>query len=235
VRDGRSVLLECQGTYPLQVLRPHVVAADGGLSLVVLLQSGGLLDGDEVSIDVVVEAGARLALRTQAATQVHAGRSQQALRATVHQDGWFSYVPHALVPHAAADHHARTVVYLKSGARALVAEALSPGRVHSGEEFAYARVRLDLDVWCNDSLIARERALLTPDPATRGAQFGPATHTGSVYVLGPGEPPVVDSCEVARVGVSELAQGGWCVRALAQRAADLEATLGQLHAQWWNS
>src|SRR5438876_3262163 len=55
------------GTFPLQVLRPHAApGGGGGLSLVVLL-AGGLLDGDAASIDVVVEAGARLALRTQAA------------------------------------------------------------------------------------------------------------------------------------------------------------------------
>ena len=95
VQNGRTVLRESVATFPLQVLRPHAAHCGGGLSLVVLL-SGGLLDGDEASIDVVVEAGARLALRTQAATQVHAGRSRQILHATVGEHACLSYLPHAV-------------------------------------------------------------------------------------------------------------------------------------------
>jgi urease accessory protein len=200
----------------------------------VLLLSGGLLDGDEVSMDVVVENGARLALRTQAATQVHTGQSRQTLRATVQKEAWFSYVPHALVPHADAEHHVVTQVHLESGGRAFVAEALTPGRVQHGEEFAYRQVRLDLDVWSMNALIARERALVRPDASTRHAQFGQATHTASAYVLGGREPASVPLCDTVQLGFSPLARGGLYIRLLANRAADLEATLGRLHDHWWN-
>jgi urease accessory protein len=205
------------------------------LSLIVLLLSGGLLEGDEVAIDVVVEQGARLALRTQAATQVHAGRSRQTLRAAVGADAWFSYLPHAIVPHADADHHATTVVHLEPGARAFVAEALSPGRVQHGEEFLYTQVRLDLDVWCANALIARERALIQPDVLTRHAQFGTSTHSASAYLLGGREPVCVDPSDRTHLGMSPLARGGHYVRVLASRATDLESTLGRLHAEWWTS
>jgi urease accessory protein len=205
------------------------------VSLILLLLSGGLLDGDEVFIDVVLEPGARLALRTQAATQIHAGQSKQTLRATVGTEAWFSYLPHALVPHADADHHAAAVVHLEPAARAFVAEALSPGRVQHGEAFLYSRVRLDMDVWCATALIARERALIQPDALTRDAQFGPWTHTASAYLLGGGEPPAVDACDRTRLGISPLARGGHYVRVLASRAADVESTLGRLHDQWWKS
>jgi urease accessory protein len=205
----------------------------GGLSLIVLLLSGGLLDGDHVSIDVVVEPGARLALRTQAATQVHAGCSSQTLCGQVGDRAWFSYVPHALVPHAGADHHTRTTVTMESGARVMVADVLSPGRVEHGEEFAYNQVRLDLDVCCAGRLVARERALVRPEPSLRQARFGDFTHTAGVYVLGEGEAPTPAREDTLQLGVTELAHGGWYVRALANRAADLEAALGQLHRRWW--
>jgi urease accessory protein len=233
VSDGRTVLLESSGTYPLQVARPHGTDAHHGVSLVVLLLSAGLLDGDAITIDVRVERGARLALRTQAATQVHAGCSAQVLRADVEEHGWFSYVPHALVPHARADHHARVMVNMRPQARVLVADALSPGRAAAGETFAYTRVRLDLDVFVDGVLAARERAVIQPDAALRGAQFGQFSHVAGVYVLGAGKPPVTESCTQLRIGSSELAHGGWYVRALAGRAADLDAALSRLHAAWW--
>lgn len=235
VRQGRTVLLESQGSYPLQVLRPHAAAADGSVSLIVLMLSGGLLDGDEVTIDVVVEPGARLALRTQAATQAHPGRSQQVLRATLGEAAWFSYVPHALVPHAAADYRGQIQVQMQPDSRVLVADALSPGRSHSGEHFAYAQVRLDLDVWLAGMLVARERAVIRPDAALRGAQFGPATHTAAVYALGPGGPPLLQTDGPTRMASTALARGGWYVRAIAQRAADLDHALARLQTHWWNA
>jgi urease accessory protein len=232
LRNGRTVLLESAGTFPLQVLRPQAVGADG-LSLVVLL-SGGLLDGDEASIDVVVEAGARLMLRTQAATQVHAGRSRQCLNGTVGDHAWLSYLPHAVVPHAHADYHSLTVVEMQASARVLLAETLAPGRVSYGEHFAFTQVRLDLDVRREGELVARERALVRPAAAVHAAQFGGATHTTGVYALGPGEvePELDQACGDIRIGRTPLARGGWYVRAVANRAAALDEVLQRLATQW---
>jgi urease accessory protein len=236
VRDGRTVLLGVEGRYPLQVMRPQTSGADGRLSLVVLLLSGGLLDGDEVSIDVTLEPGARLALRTQAATQVHSGVSYQRMRVSVDEGAWFSYVPQALVPHACADFRSCTEIVMARGARVLVAETLAPGRMQfgSGELFAYARVRLELDAWCEGSLVARERAVVQPDVGLRLAQFGPSfTHTSAVYALGPGQAPSVVSSG-ALIECSSLARGaGWYMRALGRRAVDVEGLLGGVEASWW--
>jgi urease accessory protein len=236
VREGRTVLLESCGAYPLQVLRPHVEPLQRGLSLVILLLSGGLLDGDRLGMEVVVEPGARLALRTQAATQVHGGQSEQRLLADVARDGWFSYVPHAIVPHDAADYHAVTRISMAAGARALVADSLSPGRVQFGERFAYRQVRLDLDVWCDNALIARERVSISPDPALHCMKWGSFSHVAGVYQLGPGPPPDLSSGGGgAQVGATELAGGGWFVRALADRATVLDDLLGDLSARWWRA
>jgi urease accessory protein len=255
VRDGQTVLLEAASAYPLQVLRPHPAPDGWGISVLVLMLSGGLLDGDDVRLEVEVEPGARLVLRTQAATQVHRGQSAQRLTAQVGADGWFSYMPHALVPHAGAVHHTQVEVELARTARALVADALSPGRTAYGEAFAYTRVRQDLDVWLGGRLVARERALIEPDDTQRPARLGPATHAASAYLLGPAEPQPGPFSEEASepgtradvfgpgggpgmgggpwVGVTELAAGGWLVRVLATRAADLDAVLAQVHAAWW--
>ncbi len=231
VQNGRTVLRESVATFPLQVLRPHAAHCGGGLSLVVLL-SGGLLDGDEASIDVVVEAGARLALRTQAATQVHAGRSWQILHATVGEHAWLSYLPHAIVPHADADYHSQTVIEMGASARVLLAETLAPGRVRYGEQFAFTQVRLDLDIRREGALVARERALVRPESGVHAAQLGAATHTTGVYVLGPGEADQVidEPCGDVLIGRTPLARGGWYVRAVSSRAAALDEVLERIHA-----
>jgi urease accessory protein len=235
IRNDRTVLLESRGTYPLQVLRPHIQSSGHGLSLVSLLLSAGLLDGDCLSLEVVVEPGARLALRTQAATQVHSGRAQQHLRATVGEHAWFSYLPHAVVPHAGADYHAVTHLALAGGSRALVADSLSPGRVEFGEHFAYRQVRLDLDVHYAGALVARERASIRPDPALRCAQWGSFSHMASAYLLGPGAPPCLPVSDRVMAGATELARGGWFVRALADRASALDELLTDVSVKWWTN
>jgi urease accessory protein len=186
-------------------------------------------------MEVVVERGARLALRTQAATQVHGGHSEQRLLADIAQDGWFSYVPHAVVPHDAADYHAVTCISMAAGARALVTDSLSPGRVQFGEQFAYRQVRLDLDVWCESRLIARERASIKPDPALRCAQWGSFSHVAGAYLLGPGPAPDLATAGGTQVGATALAGGGWFVRALADRATEIDDLLAGLSHQWWRN
>jgi urease accessory protein len=192
---------------------------------VVLLQSGGLLDGDSVSIEARVEPGARLSLRTLAATQLHGGCSRQRLSVQVGEAASFSYVPRALVPHAGADHRSQTRIELAPTARVFFSEVLSPGRVAFGEQFAYRRLRLDVDIHSGDSVLARERALIEPQAAALRGMFGPWTHTASAYLLGAPEPPVGVDC-------TPLANGGYFVRALATRAETLDATLDGLHAAW---
>ena len=133
-----------------------------------------------------------------------------------------SYLPHALVPHADADYHSQTVIEMQASSRVLLAEALAPGRVRFGEQFAFTRVRLDLDVWCEGQLVARERGLVQPDLAVQAAQFGAATHTAGIYMLGEGEPPLDCAWGDALLGCTQLARGGWYLRAVANRAATLD-------------
>jgi urease accessory protein UreH len=225
------------GIFPLQVLRPHAAASPTGCLSVVVLLSGGLLDGDAASIEIVVEPGARLAVRTQAATQVHAGRSRQTLRASVGEQAWLSYLPHALVPHADADYHAQTAIEMRSSSRVLLTETLAPGRLNCGERFAFRQVRLEFDVVCEGELIARERGLVRPDPAVQAAQFGAATHTASVYLLGPGEQAIEDACGETMIDRTPLARGGWYARAVSNHAAALDDVLRRLHESWaaWTS
>lgn len=227
---GESTLTRSECAFPLQVLRPRRLPC-GGLELVVLTPCGGLLDGDQLRAEVAVESGASLSLRTQAATQVHAGTSGQSWSIAVAEGASFSYLPHALVPHASAVHHVRMHVSMAADARLFLAETVSPGRTHRGELFAYEQFRSDLDVQCDGRLVARERQLLQPSSGLLPAQLGPYAYFGSAYVFGVPTPDPVSSNEV-QLGTSPLASGGACIRALGRRACDVEAALAQLLLVW---
>jgi len=197
----------------------------------VLTPSGGLLDGDALESDVRIEAGAKLQLRAQAATQLHAGRSSQAWRFSVGADASLDYGPRALVPHARAEHHSRVTVELAPTGSLFVAESVTPGRCHLGERFTYEELRLDLDIKQDGLLVARERQVIHPETDALACQFGPYSHFAAAYLFGTGQvrPPTCDGLEA---GITGLAYGGQCARLLANRAIDLDRALDDLSHQW---
>ncbi len=235
LEKGRSTLLEAHCEFPLQILRPQR-AADEWLQLILLTPSGGLLDGDELQAEIVVERGAELELRTQAATQLHSGRSSQTWSMCLHEGASLSYVPHALVPHAGATHRTRLSIAMAGSARLLVAEAVAPGRTHLGELFAYDELCSDLDVLRDGTLVARERQVVQPRASMLCSQLGPYGYFASAYLIGPDAEPFDASTmpitSVVQFGVSELALGGLCMRLLAQRAFDIEEVLAAIRERW---
>ena len=235
--DGaQSVLREARAEFPFQVLRPRR-APGGGLFLILVTPSGGLLDGDDMRAEITVEADASLHLRTQAATQVHRGRSSQMWTVSVAERAAFSYVPHLLVPHAGARHCSRMALQIAASSRVLIAEGMTAGRMHAGEWLAYEELRMDLDIWRDGGLVARERQAIQPAAQVIQGQLGPYSCHASTYLLGPRAactssawaPPFGEG---VLLGASELAAGGMCARVLGQRAHDVEAALAGLASAW---
>lgn len=228
---GRTVLREVCCEFPLVLSRPRADSVGGWLSLIVLTPSGGLLDGDALESDVTIEAGAKLQLRAQAATQIHAGRSSQAWRFTVGADASLDYAPRALVPHASAEHHSRVTAELAPTGSLFVAESVTPGRCHLGEMFSYQELRLDLDIKQDGLIAARERQVIRPETDALACQFGPYSHFAAAYLFGTDQvrPPKGDGLEADITG---LAYGGQCARLLANRAIDLDRALEDMSLQW---
>ena len=70
VWNGRTALVTAQARNPLQAGR-LLSQPDGGANLFLLNPAGGLLGGDDLSIEVALEPGARVRLRTTGATKVY--------------------------------------------------------------------------------------------------------------------------------------------------------------------
>src|SRR5262245_34143193 len=80
--DGRTMLTTARAESPLVVVQsvfPSVTSA----AVCIVTFGGGLVDGDEVDLEMTVERGASLLVFTQASTKVFRGASKQHLRAKV--------------------------------------------------------------------------------------------------------------------------------------------------------
>src|SRR5882757_3267815 len=132
---------------PMHISKPHLDAET--LVVNVINPTAGLLAGDEVKCDITVEAGARLVLTTPSAARSHrmrAGRAVLVQDFRVAAGGFLDVWPELFIPQAGTRYHQRTTAQVEAGGTLLLAEMLAPGRVASGEAFAYEWLRWETDV-----------------------------------------------------------------------------------------
>lgn len=231
VLGGKTALLESRAAFPLQIVRPRYLESSATLAVTILTPCGGLLDGDELSIEVVVDEGASLHLATQAATQLHAGVTAQTMSVEIAPGAAFSYLPHELVPHAGAKHHARSLVAMAPDSRLFWSELIAPGRSHHDEAFAYEQFRSDLDVHAGDQLLARERQVLRPPDMDVPFRLGGFSHFVTGYCF-PALTADLPQSEGVLFGACALVGPGSCIRALGHRAFNLGELMCGLLSVW---
>lgn len=138
-----TVLAHAHVTAPLKIVRPFLL--DGGRALVQILTLGpGLCAGDQCTIDVTVEAGARAVVITQSASRLlsmpEGAPATQSVNLTVTADGQLEYYPGLTIPFADSSFNQRVHARVESGARLGVLESWSTGRTGRGEHLRFRRL-----------------------------------------------------------------------------------------------
>lgn len=198
--------------------------------------SGGVLAGDRLVLDVEVEAGVQAQLTTTGATRLYRHRagatdSEQRTTFRVGDGAMLEYLPDPVIPFARSRHTQRTSIELGRGSTLFWWEAIAPGRLASGERFAFERLQIGADVRVADRPVMREDYVLEPqrsDLAAMARMFA-YSHTVSFVAIQEGRPPAfwrrLEDClnEMARVrsvqgealwGASTLVSDGLVVRGM---------------------
>ena len=241
VARGRSSLRHQAFRAPVHLSKPHEDA--GALIVNVVNPTAGLLEGDRLRIDVRVERGARLLLTTPSATRVHSmqpdgGWAEVEQRFQIAAGGGLEYWPELLIVQRGARYRQQTQIEQEAGAELIFFETLAPGRVASGEVFAFDEIRWATDLRLAGRLSLRERYRLSPHNGSLDAlrrQF-PTAYYASAFVVS----PVLGAGAIARlreieanrdgawVGVSQIAEGAFAFKCLAPDSLSLRRTLGEL-------
>jgi urease accessory protein len=223
------------------VSKPH---REGGVLVVNIANpTAGFLAGDRARCDVRVESGAALLLTTPAANRafrMRAGSAEVEQRFAVARGGWLEFWPEIFIPQAGAHYRQSTVIRAEAGAELLFFEALAPGRVASGEVFAYGSLQWETDVWVGEALAARERYRLVPEgEAVRALRRAfPEAYYASCLVV-TDRLPASHPCwreihgwqgEDLWIGAGALAYGGHAIKLLASGSVRLRAALAALRA-----
>jgi urease accessory protein len=236
--DGVPYIAHQSFSAPVHLGKSHL--EEGHLVLSIVNPTAGFFDGDVLTSEVQVAAGARLVLSTPSASRVYRTRSGAAAvsfqKFQVDEDASLEWIPEPFIPHAGARYVQRTEIDLHPTASLLFFEWIAPGRVAMGESFAYQHLRWELDLQLAGKLVARERYDLTPGgdslEALR-AKF-PAAHYLSVYAAGtlaanwPAE--ILDALndENVYLGHGPLSGGVHVIRALCQDSLSARRLLESL-------
>ncbi len=237
VRQGsRTVLQDCYSRSPLRVSRP--LASNGGAeSRVLLLTSGGgLLNGDHSRIEVTCGMDTCAYVGTVGATRLLPSDIEctQTVTLRLESGSVLTYLPEPLIPCAGARYAQHTVVHIDPGAAAAIGEIIAPGRLGSGERFAYQRLTIGARVLRMGRLVLVERLRFEPEHGNMDTLLGGYTHLANLMLLGPAATAAMAaelhgliSGHGAPSGVTEAAEGVLVVRALGGSAHDLQ---GLVHA-----
>ena len=215
--DGRggTRLVTLRSQAPL-VLRstPDVLYLVGG--------AGGPLGGDDLSLEIVVSSGAKLTVRTVAASIAlpGAGPSRIRIRATVARGGELRWLPEPVVAADRCMHHMEATMVLDADARLVWREELILGRHAEPPGSVSSRASVDLD---GAPLLRHELALGPQHPAAAGpAVTAGARAVGSVLLVGaPWAAPLGSIVVGPTAAVLPLAGPGVQVMALASDASGL--------------
>ena len=159
------------------------------MACLTLLHLGGVLQGDQLALDVTLEPRATTRLTTAAATQIYRMPEREAAQTTtitLHHGSHLTCTPEPTILFAGSRFSQSTRVTLHEDAQLVLRELLVCGRLARGEQHQYERYRSQFEV-CDASgrCLLSERSLLEPAlhlPATIGVQAAYPV-VGSLYLL----------------------------------------------------
>ena len=222
--DGR-------GGTRLAVLRSEapLVLRSTAAALYLVGGAGGPLGGDDLALEVEVGPGARLTLRTAAASIALPGRGPSVVTVdvTVAAGATFEWLPEPVVAARGCDHRLQSSIVLDAGARLVWREELVLGRHREGPGSVITQLHVDLD---GAPLLRHELAVGHLHPAGAGpAVTAGARAVGSVLLVGDGWAPTEPVLLGPTAAVLPLAGGGAQVVALADDAISLRGLLDAGH------
>src|SRR5579862_3718810 len=138
----RTILAQSRFSLPLQVLTPLPVAG-GACYLMLLNPTGGVLGGDRLATEIVLEAGTHVCLTTPSATRIYRTADKPAIletRIRVGEGATLEYLPDHAIPHAGSACRQSLRIELAPGSRAIILDSMAAGRVAHGERWNFAEM-----------------------------------------------------------------------------------------------
>ncbi|KAF8167775.1 UreD urease accessory protein-domain-containing protein [Crassisporium funariophilum] len=180
---NRAVFSELSSTYPLKLLSPHV--HDETAIVYMLTYGGGLVGGDEISLVVNVQAGARLVLLSQGSTKIFKTRlgkrlasvdtkeshtsavsplyvslTKQNNRCVIAPRSMLLLLPEPVTCFRDASYNQIQRFDIMADGSAVILDWITSGRISLGEEWVFSRYYSVNEIWHDGKRILKDVMLL---------------------------------------------------------------------------
>ena len=183
----RSVVLSSWSRTPLTILTPRA----SGESVWGYTSSfgGGMVAGDETSVGVQVDAGARCFLGTQASTKIYRNPNDRPCSHKVHArlgpGALLVLAPDPVQCFAESSYEQFQIFDLAQDANLVLVDWLSSGRAACGERWAFRRYLSRNQVRCGDKLILHDALRLEGPGLENSFRTGRFNCLATIVLLGP--------------------------------------------------
>jgi urease accessory protein len=164
-RSGASTILaQSRFSLPLQALTP-LTLADGASYLMLLNPTGGVLGGDHLVTEIVLEAETHVCLTTPSATRIYRTAEKPAtLETVIHLDegATLEYFPDHVIPHAGSALRQSLRVEMARGSRAIILDSMASGRVAHGEHWSFTEMDSRTEVYAGGRPAYINRTRIVP-------------------------------------------------------------------------
>ena len=244
---GKTILEDVYFTAPYKIMKPFE-KPDGGIQVMPLCASAGIMAGDVQQFDYEVGDGADLELLSQSFEKIHRmeeGSAGRNIKIRVADDARLSYFPQPVIPFAGSAFDSRMEIQLADeSSKLFLMDILSCGRAASGERFAYRRFSSRVEIYRAGELIYRDNCCYEPEwMALEGTgMFEGFSHSANIFLtVQDAESAAAMREEIREImqqesscegGITRLASGDMAVRILGNRAQTLQNIAEQIKGLW---
>jgi urease accessory protein len=182
---ARTVVRQALASSPLRLLTPRNHGE--GAWVFTSTFGGGLVDGDRISLDIDLAAGARAWVGSQGANRVYRSPRgcKSELKARVAEGALLVVAPDPTACFADASYEQRTALDLEAGASVALLDTLTAGRSARGERWAFKRCLSSLSLRVGGSALLDEAWLLDPAQGAIAERLGRFDALATVLLAGP--------------------------------------------------
>ena len=166
LKDGKTILEDLSFTAPYKIMTPFE-KENGGIQIMPLCASAGIMAGDSQEFSYHVKEGADLEILSQSFEKIHKmdeGSASRAIEVQVDKNAALYYYPQPVIPFAQSAFDSKMTIHLEDETSKLfLLEIISCGRNAHEERFQYRRFSSKVLLYRGEKLIYRDNTRYEPD------------------------------------------------------------------------
>lgn len=188
--NGRTYLGDSFHNAPYKVIPYGSKNLHNHLEMIIMSASPGMLEGDELSIDIQVKEKAQLRLYTQSFNKVHPMKdigAEQHTTVKLGEESIFHYIPHPVTPYFDSIFKTVNEIQMPKNSTLIWGDIIASGRVGRGESFQFKRLHSLTKVKVEKKLVLYDNQLLSPkeQPISSLLFYEGYTHQATLIYVSP--------------------------------------------------